>query len=88
MLYQIKVDPQGNYIENEHWAKGIYIDIEQTCNYAEYIGVIEGLSYCVSNSLSNLTIKGDSLIVINQLSDIYLVRSDNLKELHRKVRKC
>jgi len=56
-----------------------------TNNIAEYTGLLEGLSTCVAEHLvEGLDVYGDSQLVIKQMLGDYQVKSDNLKELHRK----
>ena len=53
----------------------------QTNNYAEYMGLILGVKKAKELKLNNLIIKGDSLLIINQLNGTYAVNSENLKPL-------
>ena len=64
-----------------------YIGDNYTNNYAEYMGVYEGLKWCFENKINNLTIKGDSQLVIKQLKGEYKVNSPNLQELYSKCSK-
>jgi ribonuclease HI/thymidylate kinase len=64
-----------------------YIGDNYTNNYAEYMGVYEGLKWCFENKINNLTIKGDSQLVIKQLKGEYKVNSPNLQELYDKCSK-
>ena len=59
----------------------LYLGI-QTNNYAEYMGVIQGLRKAVELKINHLIIKGDSLLVIKQLNGSYKVNSDNIKPLY------
>ncbi len=49
-------------------------------NQAEYQGLIDGLDYIYENGIScyKLFIRGDSLIVINQMEGSYNVNSPNI----------
>ena len=53
---------------------------------AEYTGLLLGLDECVKTKIKKLTVKGDSLLVINQMKGIYKVKSHHLKELYDKAK--
>tara|TARA_R110001592_G_scaffold358032_1_gene662051 strand:- start:48 stop:1118 length:1071 start_codon:yes stop_codon:yes gene_type:complete len=55
----------------------------QTTNYAEYMGVVEGLKKAIELNIQDLIIKGDSLLVVKQLNGSYNVNSENLKPLYQ-----
>ena len=57
-----------------------------TNNFAEYKGLEIGLQYAIKNSIKSLTIKGDSKLVLNQVTNKWKVKSFTLKELHRSCR--
>jgi ribonuclease HI len=59
----------------------------QTNNYAEYMGLILGLKKSCELDIKNLIIKGDSLLIINQLNGTFSVKSDNLKPLYNEAKK-
>ena len=58
----------------------------QTNNYAEYMGFILGVKKASEHKLTNLIVKGDSLLVINQLNGTYAVKSDNLIPLYKEAK--
>jgi len=58
----------------------------QTNNYAEYMGFILGVKKASEHKITNLVVKGDSLLVINQLNGTYAVKSDNLKPLYNEAK--
>ena len=60
-----------------------FLDIN-TNNYAEYMGLILGLETAIDNNIDNIIIKGDSLLVINQMNNKYNVNSSNLINLYKK----
>ncbi len=64
-----------------------YIGDNYTNNYVEYMAIYEGLKWCFDNKITNLTIKGDSQLVIKQLKGEYKVNSQNLQELYDKCSK-
>lgn len=72
---------------NEIYKCSKYIGDNYTNNYAEYMGIYEGLKWCFENKKNNLTIKGDSQLVIKQLKGEYKVNSPNLQELYDKCSK-
>ena len=64
-----------------------YIGIT-TNNVAEYKGLILGLKYCKTiTDLKFLTIKGDSMLIINQMTGKYKVKSPHLMTLYNEATK-
>lgn len=58
-----------------------------TNNVAEYFAIIKGLESALSMGHPDaILIKGDSRLVIEQLSGRYAVRSPRLNELHRRAK--
>jgi ribonuclease HI len=59
-----------------------------TNNFAEYNGLINGLELAIENKLENdkIIVYGDSLLVINQVNNIWKCRADNLKLLHKQAK--
>ena len=66
----------------ELWSQAYFVGEKQTNNYAEYMGLIIGLEEAVKKNLSSLTVKGDSLLVIKQMSGSYKVNSPNIIGLY------
>ena len=61
--------------------------IGETTNYvAEYTAVIEGLARADELGATHVTVRSDSLLLINQLTGRYRVKSEHLEPLHRRVR--
>jgi ribonuclease HI len=61
---------------------------KQTNNYAEYKGLLEALKFIDSISSEDDTqieIKGDSLLVINQVKGVWMTREPNLKLLNTEI---
>lgn len=56
---------------------------KNTNNYAEYMALIIGLIKAKSLNIKHLLVKGDSQLVINQVTGKYKVNSDNLKPLYK-----
>jgi len=70
--------------DNEIWSKSEYLE-KQTNNYAEYCGLIMGLQYAVEKEIKEITVKGDSMLVIKQMTGAYKVNSPNLIELYNEA---
>jgi ribonuclease HI len=70
------------YQENIIILEGAGLCGNQTNNYAEYRGCIEGLKTALAHGADAITIKGDSLLIIKQLSGEYKVKSSNLYDLY------
>jgi ribonuclease HI len=59
---------------------------ETTNNVAEYTAVIEGLARAKELGARSVTLRSDSLLLINQLTGRYRVKSPHLQPLHRRAR--
>ena len=55
-------------------------------NEAEYLSLIQGLKLAIKSKIRNITVKGDSSLIINQVTGKYQVRADNLIPLHETVK--
>lgn len=58
-----------------------------TNNEAEYRALIEGLKQAVKLKSQMVEVYTDSELLVNQISGIYKVRSENLKELLNEVKR-
>jgi len=58
----------------------------KTNNEAEYMALIEGLLALIMHGITSVTIFGDSQLVINQVTNKYKVKSDNLIPLYNEVK--
>jgi len=56
-----------------------------TNNVAEYLGLIEGLKYCVENNIMEVYIYLDSLLVVQQVNLEYKVKSKKLQEYYNQA---
>ena len=56
-----------------------------TNNEAEYQALIDGLNYCVDNSIKEIQVFLDSNLVVEQVNKNFKVKAENLKELNSKV---
>jgi len=59
---------------------------ETTNNVAEYTAVIEGLALADELGARTVMLRSDSLLLINQLTGRYRVKSPHLQPLHRRAR--
>ena len=57
-----------------------------TNNIAEYNGLIAALQWAVDRDLTQLAVKGDSLLIIEQMRGNYKVKNEGLKPLHMRAR--
>jgi ribonuclease HI len=70
--------------EKEIWSSCKFIGYK-TNNQAEYSALIFGLKNALELGIKNLSVLGDSLLVINQVNGIYRVKSETLADLHKQV---
>ena len=59
---------------------------ETTNNVAEYTAVIRGLERARELGASDVLLRSDSQLLINQLTGRYRVKTPHLQPLHRRVR--
>ncbi len=57
-----------------------------TNNVAEYNGLIAALQWAADHDVSALSVKGDSLLLVEQMRGNYKVKNEGLKPLHMKAR--
>jgi ribonuclease HI len=58
---------------------------ETTNNVAEYIAVIMGLERAGELGATDVLLRSDSQLLINQITGVYKVKSPHLQPLHRRV---
>ena len=75
------VDDDGNVLAELSGSLG-----NTTNNIAEYNGLIAALQWAVDHNLSAITIKGDSLLIVEQMRGNYKVKNEGLRPLHMKAR--
>ena len=63
------------------YQEGSFLESHNTNNYAEYKALIRALELCVKHQVKELFLFSDSLLIIQQLSKKYKVKSANLKPL-------
>lgn len=67
----------------EIWSGSKFLGYNETNNYAEYMGLIIGLTKACELNIKDLAVEGDSMVVIKQMNGQYKVRSSNIIELHK-----
>jgi ribonuclease HI len=75
-----------NY-SNEIWGRSHFVGNKNTNNEAEYRGLIIGLEEALSMDIKHLTVEGDSLLVVKQMTGEYKVRSEKLLPLYEEASK-
>ena len=75
------VDDQGNVLAELSGSLGV-----ATNNVAEYHGLITALQWAADKDLKQLAVKGDSLLLIEQMRGNYKVKNEGLKPLHLRAR--
>ena len=73
--------------ETEIWSSSVYVGAKETNNVAEYTGMILGLTEAVGRNIKNISVKGDSMLVIKQMRGEYKVNSSNLKDLFARSKR-
>lgn len=58
---------------------------DSTNNYAEYFGLIYGLERALELGVTVISIRGDSQLIVNQVTGRYRVKKDTLQVLHKMV---
>jgi len=56
-----------------------------TNNEAEYQALIDGLNYCIDNSINEIDVFLDSKLVVEQVNKNFKVKAGNLKALNSQV---
>ena len=75
------VDDSGTMVAELSGSLGI-----ATNNVAEYNGLLAALQWAIDHNLTAITVKGDSLLIIEQMRGNYKVKNEGLKPLHMKAR--
>jgi ribonuclease HI len=75
------VDDHDNVQAELHGSLGI-----ATNNVAEYNGLIAALQWAIDHSLTQITIKGDSLLIIEQMRGNYKVKNEGLRPLYHQAK--
>jgi ribonuclease HI len=74
-----------NY-KKEIWGESRFIGAKNTNNEAEYNGLIMGLEKAIDLGIKDLSVEGDSLLVIKQMTGEYKVKSETLYKLYNKAK--
>jgi ribonuclease HI len=69
--------------EIEIWSGSKFLGYKETNNYAEYMGLIMGLSKAIEFNIKDLIVEGDSMLIIKQMTGKNKVKSNNISELHK-----
>jgi len=69
--------------EIEIWSGSKFLGYNETNNYAEYMGLIIGLSKAIEFNIDELAVEGDSMLIIKQMNGKNKVKSSNISELHK-----
>ena len=70
----------------ELYSKTLFVGNNETNNVSEYNGLIIGLELAIFNGIKELSVKGDSLLVIKQMKGEYKVKAQNLKILFERAK--
>lgn len=62
-----------------------FVSFKNTSNYAEYIALILGLEEAIKLGIQLINIQGDSVLIINQIKEVFACESSNLKPLKKKA---
>ncbi len=57
-----------------------------TNNVAEYTGLVAALDWCARHGATAVTIRSDSLLLVQQMRGVYKVKNEGLKPLHGRAR--
>jgi len=73
--------------DKEIWGKSVFMGDKKTNNEAEYTGLIIGLNEAINMNIKNLSVEGDSMLVIKQMNGEYKVKSEKLIDLYEAAKK-
>ena len=73
-------------LNDEIWSGSLFLGKNATNNQAEYTGLIFGLQQAIDMNIKTLLVKGDSQLVINQMTGRYKCNSENIIELHKTAK--
>ena len=74
-------DAEGNLLDELHGALGV-----ATNNVAEYNGLLAALRWAKEHGHTDVHIKADSLLLVEQMRGNYKVKNAGLQPLHAKAR--
>lgn len=64
-----------------------YLGDDKTNNQAEYSALIKALESCKELGVKNVKVLSDSELVVKQMKNQYRVRSEKIKNLHKKAKR-
>ena len=73
-------------LDDEIWSGSLFVGKNATNNQSEYNGLIFGLQQALDMNIKTLLVRGDSQLVINQMTGKYKCNSENIFELHKKAK--
>ncbi len=76
----ILFSPSGEVI----FERGDYLG-DTTNNIAEYTGLLIGIEECIKQGIKNIRIEGDSMLVVNQISNKWQVKDAKLKLIYQRI---
>lgn len=71
----------------EIWSNSYFVSDSATNNVAEYFGLIRGLKRAIKMNIRHLIVKGDSQLIIKQMTGQYQVKSESMIELYEISKK-
>ena len=66
--------------------RGLVLPDVSSNNEAEYVALLKGLEWCVSNNITCLNVYGDSMLIVKQVQGIWSCKSDKLASRLREVK--
>ena len=75
------VDDAGTVLSEQHGSLGT-----ATNNVAEYHGLIAALQWAAEHGVTQLTVRGDSQLIVEQMRGNYKVKHEGLKPLYLQAR--
>jgi ribonuclease HI len=73
-------------LNDEIWSGSLFVGKNATNNQSEYTGLIFGLQQAIDMNIKTLLVKGDSQLVINQMTGRYKCNSENIIELYERAK--
>jgi ribonuclease HI len=72
--------------DKELYVGSVFLGKNVTNNYAEYSALLLGLQKAIDIGIKSLIVEGDSLLVINQMTDKNLCKSKNLIIIYKEAK--
>lgn len=76
----------NNITNQEVWFDSTFIGDNISNNYAEYMALIIGLQKAQELNITQILVEGDSMLVIKQMRDEFVVKSPNLIDLYNQAK--